>query len=116
MAQGLFDRLQQELVAREKTAGVTAADLLELPPVERQLLSWLMRSGEVSASTVATHLGDSAQAQSLLVGLLARGFVREHESDGELYYQVRLAPRRQRTLPATIWQALTDKLGKKAGE
>ena len=55
MAQGLFDRLQQELVAREKTAGVTAADLLELPPVERQLLSWLMRSMLVNATHKALY-------------------------------------------------------------
>lgn len=115
MTQGLFGRLQQELVAREKTAGVTMADLLALPPVERQLLNWLMRSGEVSASAVATQVGDRALAHSLLVGLLARGFVREYASAGEVYYQLRLAPRRQRTLPANIWQALTDKLGKKAG-
>lgn len=115
MGQGLFGRLQQELTAREKTAGVTMADMLELPPPERHLMNWLMRSGEVSAAAVAMQVGDPAQAQSLLAGLIARGFVREASSCGELTYQVRLAPRRQRTLPANIWQALTDKLGKQAG-
>ncbi len=116
MGQGLFGRLQQELAAREKTDGVTMADLLELPPMERQLLNWLIRTGDVSADAVAAQVGDQAQAQSLLAGLIARGFVRETTSGSVLYYQVRLAPRRQRNLPANIWQALTTKLGKKAGE
>ncbi|MEZ4862429.1 MAG: hypothetical protein R3C14_14020 [Caldilineaceae bacterium] len=115
MGQGLFGRLQQELAAREKTAGVTMADILELPPVERQLLNWLMRTGEVSASAVTAQVGDKAQAQSLLAGFITRGFVREYTSGDAVYYQVRLAPRRQRTLPTSLWQALTDKLGKQAG-
>ena len=116
MGQGLFGRLQQELAAREKTDGVTMADLLELPPPERQLMNWLIRTGDVSAPAVATQVGDQVQAQSLLAKLIACGFVREYTSDGTVYYQVRLAPRRQRNLPANIWQALTDKLGKQAGE
>ncbi|MFN8491584.1 MAG: hypothetical protein U0350_28560 [Caldilineaceae bacterium] len=115
MGQGLFGRLQQELAAREKTAGVTMADILELPPVERQLLNWLMRTGEVNASAVAAQVGDKAQAQSLLASFIVRGFVREYTSNGALHYQVRLAPRRARNLPADIWQALTDKLGKPTG-
>jgi hypothetical protein len=115
MAQGLFDRLQQELAVREKVAGVSMADILELPPVERQFINWLMRAGDVSAAAVAMQVGDLAQAQRLLASFIAQGFVREYTSGGETYYQVRLAPRRQRNLPANIWQALTDKLGKNAG-
>lgn len=115
MGSGLFGRLQQELAAREKTMGVTMTDILALPPVERQLLNWLIRTGDVNASAVAAQVGDKAQAQRLLAGFIARGFVREYTSDGTLYYQVRLAPRRQRNLPANIWQALTDKLGKQTG-
>jgi len=115
MGQGLFGRLQQELTAREKTVGVTMADILELPPVERQLLNWLMRTGDASAAAVATQVGDQAQAQRLLASFIARGFVREYTSGGALYYQVRMAPRRARNLPANIWQALTDKLGRPTG-
>ncbi|MEZ4734467.1 MAG: hypothetical protein R3E79_45835 [Caldilineaceae bacterium] len=116
MGHGLFGRLQQELAAREKTAGATMADILELPSVERQLMNWLIRTGAVNLSSVATQVGDLAQAQSVLAGLIARGFVREYESNGDRYYQARLAPCRPRTLPADIWQVLTDKLDPKAGE
>ena len=115
MAQGLFGRLQQELEAREQVAGLTMADVLQLPAAERQLVNWLIRTGEVSGSAVATHLGQVEQAQSLLATLVAKGFLREQESGGEMHYHVRLAPRRQRELPDNIWQALTSKLGKNTG-
>lgn len=116
MAPGLFGRLQQELTARETVAGLTMADVLQLPPAERQLVNWLIRTGDVSRSAVQTQVGDPARAQSLLSTLIAKGFVREYERAADVYYQVRLAPRRQRELPASIWQALTDKLGKQPGE
>ena len=116
MAPGLFGRLQQELTARETVTGLTMADVLQLPLAERQLINWLIRTGDVSRSAVQTQVGDPAHAQSLISTLLAKGFIREYERAAEVYYQVRLAPRRQRDLPANIWQALTDRLGKKTGE
>lgn len=115
MAQGLFGRLQQELETREQVAGLTMADILQLPPAERQLVNWMVRTGEVSAAAVASFLGQAEGAQSLLAALVAKGFLREYESGGELHYAVRLAPRRQRDLPDNIWQALTTKLGKNTG-
>ncbi len=115
MAQGLFGRLQQELEAREQATGLTMSDVLQLPAAERQLVNWLIRTGDVSKGAVATYLGQVEQAQSLLADLVAKGFLREYESGGELHYQVRLAPRRQRELPDNIWQALTSKLGKNTG-
>lgn len=116
MAPGLFGRLQQELTARETVAGLTMADVLQLPPAERQLINWLIRTGDVSRAAVETQVGDPARTQGLLSTLMTKGFIREYERTGEVHYQVRLAPRRQRELPANIWQALTDRLGKKTGE
>ena len=116
MAPGLFGRLEQELTARETVAGLTMADVLQLPSAERQLINWLLRTGDVSRTAVITQVGDSTRAQGLLSTLLTKGFIREYERAHEIYYQVRLAPRRQRELPANIWQALTDRLGNKTGE
>ena len=116
MAPGLFGRLQQELTARETVTGLTMADVLQLPPAERQLINWLIRTGDVSHAAVQTQVGDPAHAQRLLSTLIAKGFIRDYERAHEMHYQVRLAPRRQRELPANIWQALTDRLGKKTGE
>ncbi|HEX2988059.1 MAG TPA: hypothetical protein VHS06_07815 [Chloroflexota bacterium] len=42
---GVFDRLQDEMVAREKAAGLTMADVLSLPDPERRLFNWVMRRG-----------------------------------------------------------------------
>ena len=111
MASGLFGRLQQELAARETVSGLTMADVLQLPPPERQLASWLIRIGDASQSAVITQVGDPTQAQTLLTTLIAKGFIREYESAGKVHYQARLAPRRQRELPSNVWQTLTDTLG-----
>lgn len=110
MAKGLFGRLQQELDVRAHTAGLTMADILELPDTERQLVNWMMRAGDVSLADVATQLGqDEATVQARLAVLIEKGFVRETVSHSVTFYQVRMAPRRQRQLPENLWQAL-DKI------
>lgn len=115
MTQGLFGRLQQELELREQVVGLTMADILQLPTTERKVINWMMRTGAVTSAAVAAYLGQAEQAQSVLAALIAKGYIRQQESAGELSYTVQLAPRRQRELPASIWQALTEKLGKQAG-
>lgn len=116
MTKGLFGRLQQELDAREKVAGLTMTDILQLPTAERELVSWMLRNGEVSWAAIVAHLGQTETVQNLLADLVAKGFVREQEREDEFHYNVRLAPRRKRNLPANIWQALTDKLEEETGE
>jgi predicted transcriptional regulator len=114
MGKGLFGRVQQELEAREKVAGLTMADVLQLPAAERELVNWIVRSGEVSEAAIVTHLGQAASAQSLLTTLLDKGFIRAEVIQGEAHYSAHFAPRRKRALPEGIWQALTDKLQPKA--
>lgn len=113
MTKGLFGRLEEELAAREKVAGLTMADILQLPTPERELVNWIVRTGEVSWSTVVARLGTAEQAQSLLASLIDKGFLREQVIQDEAHYSARLAPRRKRELPDNIWQALTNKLQKK---
>ncbi|MBX3014133.1 MAG: hypothetical protein KF832_21610 [Caldilineaceae bacterium] len=110
MAKGLFGRLQQELDAREHVVGLTMAEILQLPTTERELISWILRSGDVSRSAFVARLGQAETAQDTITDLIAKGFLREEEKNNELYYSVRLAPRRKRELPPNLWQALTDKL------
>lgn len=107
MSQGLFGRLQQELAAREKVAGLTMADILSLPNDERQLINWMVRAGEVTLAEVVAQLGqDEATVQARLAALIEKGFMREIPSQGETHYQIRMAPRRKRNLPDNLWQAL----------
>ncbi len=111
MGKGLFGRLQNEVNAREKTPGITIADILDLPDSLRDLINWMMREVEVSLPELAAHLGkDEPSARAMLATLLDKGFVREIEMKGKLTYRVRLAPKRKITMPANLWKALDDKI------
>ncbi len=109
---GLFNRLQGELEAREQALGLRMADQLTLPEPQCGLLTWMIRQVRVELGEAAAFLHrDEEAARTILIGLRDKGFVREIEMRGVTTYRVRLAPKRGRTLPANLWQALADKVG-----
>lgn len=111
MGKGLFGRVQQELEAREKTPGLTMADIISLPDDLRRLVNWMMREGDVQLAEMVAHMeADEDAVRSMLKNLLEKGFVSELEIEGETCYRVRLAPRRRRDIPLDIWQCLEDKV------
>ena len=111
MDKGLFNRLQGELEAHEKSPGLNMSDLLALPEPQSGLLRWMVRKGQVGLEDVTDFLEqDAAYTRALLADLLDKGFVREIEMRGVKQYRVRLAPKRGRELPANLWQALDDKV------
>ena len=111
MGRGIFDRLEGELAARERSRGLSMADLLTLPEPQGGLLKWMIRQGQVSLADVGAFLGqDEEQARGVLADLCEKGFVRPIERRGATHYRVRLAPKRGRALPANLWQALSDKV------
>ncbi len=111
MGKGLFNRLEGELEAREKSSGLQMSDLLALPDPESGLLNWMIRQGQVALSDVSTFLGqDETRAHTLLEDLCGRGYVRAIEMRGVTQYRVRLAPKRGRALSSNLWAALDDKV------
>ena len=112
MSAGLFGRLQDELNAREKAAGLSMADILDLPDPLRRLMNWLMRQEEAGLTEVAAFIQeDEAETLAMLDELTEKGFVRKLQISGKLYYRVRLASRRRSQLSLDIWQALDTKTG-----
>ena len=111
MDKGLYNRLQGELEAREKSPGLSMSDLLALPEPQGSLLRWMVRKGQVELEDVTDFLKrDVAYTRALLADLLDKGFVREIEMRGVTQYRVRLAPKRGHELPGNLWQALNDKV------
>lgn len=111
MGQGIFDRVEGELAAREKSPGLRMSDLLRLPEPQSGLLKWMMRQKAVASADVVDFLGgDEAQARLVLSELLEEGLIRELPMRGVTQYRVRLAPKPGRALPANLWQALSDKV------
>jgi hypothetical protein len=111
VGRGIFDRVEGELAAREKSPGLSMADLLTLPEPQGGLLKWMIRQEAVAFADVVAFLGgDEAQARLVLAELLEKGSIREIEMRGVTQYRVRLAPKRGRALPANLWQALGDRV------
>jgi len=117
VGRGVFDRLEEELGARDKSPGLSMADLLTLPEPLGGLLKWMMRQQAAAFADVVAFLGgDEGKARLVLADLLERGLIRELSIRGVTQYRVRLAPKRGRTLPANLWQALSDKVEGEEGE
>ena len=111
MDKGLYNRLQGELEAREKSPGLSMSDLLSLPEPQSSLLSWMVRQGQVELEDVTAFLKQDAEStRALLADLVDKGYVREIEMRGVKQYRVRMAPKRGHELPANLWQALDDKV------
>lgn len=111
MSRGIFDRVEGELAAREKSPGLSMADLLTLPEPQAGLLKWMTRQRAVPFVEVVAFLGgDEEQAHLVLADLLDKGMIRELEMRGARQYAVRLAPKKGRALPGNLWQALSDKI------
>jgi hypothetical protein len=111
VARGIFDRLEGELAAREKSPGLSMSDLLGLPEPQSGLLKWMMRQKAVASADVVAFLGgDEEQARLVLADLLEKGWILEFEIHSVIQYRVRLAPKKGRTLPGNLWQALSDKV------
>jgi hypothetical protein len=107
----MFDRLEGELAARERSPGLRMSDLLVLPEPQGSLLRWMIRQVQVRPEEVIAFLGgDEQAARALLAQLCDQGFVREIEIRGATQYRVRLAPKRGGTMPADLWRALDDRV------
>lgn len=95
----------QGVSARE---GFTMADVLLLPTIQRQLVTWMLRQGAVSLTDVMTQTRLSeADAEAELEDLAGQGFVEVLEREGgDRRYRARLAARRGKQVAETLMQAL----------
>jgi hypothetical protein len=118
VGRGIFDRVEGELAAREKSPGLSMADLLTMPEPQAGLLTWMTRQRTVPLADAVSFLGgDEEQAHLVLADLLDKGMIRELEIRGVRQYAVRLAPKKGRALPSNLWQALGDKVeGEEEGQ
>lgn len=83
------------------------ADLLFLPESERSIMNWLLRQQSVSLAEVSKQfMQDELAAQTTLDKLVAQGFVRSVEVNGQMQYQPCLTSRRGRQVSTSIWNAL----------
>ena len=108
---GLFERLQAEIEQREKSAGLSAVDLLHLSDELRAIVQTIARQGQMSLADVAAAVGMPADdVAQLMAALEDKGFVFVREIDDQKVYKTSFARRRGRDVPLNIWDALADKV------
>jgi len=108
---GLFDRLQSEIESRQRVEGITPADLLDLSPELRRIISMILRQRTMSLAEIVLELDmRPSEVRGMLDTLVEKGYLRAFELKGEQRYKTFLARRRAREVPLNIWEALTDKV------
>lgn len=84
-------------------------DILALPEGQGNLISWMMRSGQVDLDQVTEYLGqEPKQARAYLAPLIEQGFVRTLNIDTRPHYEVRMAGTRSRHLSRELAELAAD--------
>ncbi|HSR33579.1 MAG TPA: hypothetical protein VLY63_23680, partial [Anaerolineae bacterium] len=96
-------------------AAVGIADVVGLPDLQRQIVTWMVREGMAGHETVslAEAAASSGQPEAMvrmaLDALARQGFVQVLAGDGQIRYAPGMAARRGRQLPEEIKQALWER-------
>jgi DNA-binding MarR family transcriptional regulator len=93
----LFDRLQDEIEARETQEGISPADLLDLPPALASVIKQIIRRNGMKLTEIAEALDQSPKdVKQTLDELVAKGYVRQIEVKKEIWYKAQFARKRSR--------------------
>ncbi len=108
---GIFDRVQAEVDARaprDARDGLSALELLQLPPADVEIVQRLLRGGATDAAALAGALGQPvADVEARLASLLAKGLVQRSDDDPPRYWLH--AVRRRVRVPEGMWARLVDR-------
>ena len=112
----MYERLREAIASRDAAAGISAAELLDLPDDLRRLLQILMREGDASVADLAAASGTGeTDVAAALESLESKGLVKRVDGADRPRYRAVLAQRRGREVPAGIWVALAAKLDRASG-
>jgi hypothetical protein len=106
---GLFNRLQQEIQARNKQGGLSPTDLLDMPEALAKIINQIIRRNGLKLEDIASQLNQSAEeTEALLAELVQKGLVRQMEVKGETWYKAHFSRKADRKLSTGIWASLDD--------
>ena len=111
MTKDLFERLHDEIAARESQEAISPLDLVELPDAVRQLMQRIIRRGQATAHELTAEMGGPEDAlESMLQSLVGKGYLAVVPETIPPSYKAVLGKRRARELPAGIWDTLSKKI------
>jgi DNA-binding MarR family transcriptional regulator len=98
-----------DLDALQIPGGLNMSNLVEFPESLRQLITWMMREGDVEAEELAAYLSlDIDRARQLLDALLGKGLVEEVNELQEERYHVVITTARNYRVPKKIWEVFDN--------
>jgi predicted transcriptional regulator len=106
---GLFNRLQDEISAREKQQGLSPVDLLDMPEPLANIINQIIRNNGMKLEDIAEKLSQSAADTKIMLDeLVQKGFIRQVEVKQELWYKAHFSRKADKSLSLGIWSALGD--------
>ncbi|MBL8091851.1 MAG: hypothetical protein KF758_02800 [Anaerolineales bacterium] len=121
---GVFDRLEKEIKVRQQQDGITALDLVDLPPALRKIMRLMLRELQMSYPRLREAMESMPETDRLTpdqldaaLSNLTQQFWLTHIGEGEkAIYKVNLRKKTGSTLAAGIWSSLDTKLKGKPKE
>ncbi len=104
---GLFNRLQDEIDAREQQKGLSPIDLLDLPTELAAVIKKIVRKHGMSLPQIAKELDQSLEkTQKILDELVEKSYVRRVEVKEEIWDKAHFGRKAERKLSLGVWSAL----------
>jgi hypothetical protein len=107
----VFEWLQQTIAEREPVDHVHSAWFSDLPEPLRRVMVHILRYGQTDAGQLACALSVlETEADDVLQSLVRLGYLKQMRQEGPPQYAVALGKRHSRTVPQSIWQALSQEI------
>ena len=115
---GVFDRLQNKIADKSEEGGITALDLVDLPPSLRDIMRLMLRRLEISYPDLCEAMdampekkGMSRKELDSALNTLTKQFWLVRLGEGEkATYKVNLRRKAGSTLKSNIWASLGTKI------
>jgi len=115
---GVFDRLNKEIEDKQQEGGITALDLVGLPPALRKIMRLMLRQLEMDYPKLCEAVDSMPEEdrlsrddlQSALSTLTEQFWLTRIGQDEKAIYKVNLRRKEGSKLAAGIWSALDEKL------
>jgi len=104
---GLFNRLQDEIDARNSQTGLSPIDLLDMPEALAAVINKIIRRNGMKLEDIAKELNQSAEeTKTTLDELVEKGYARRVEVKEEIWYKAQFGRKADKVLSSTIWASL----------
>ncbi len=106
---GLFNRLQDEIDARDEPGGLSPIDLLDMPKALATVINQIIRKNGIKLEDIAAELNQSsADTKATLDELVEKGYVRRVEVRDQIWYKAHFGRKADKVLSSSIWSSLDD--------